>query len=56
MTLNQTLRLQLCIRIGHGGAVHTQHIRQLAASRNAVTMSQIARVHQRPQLIAQLNV
>jgi hypothetical protein len=36
--------------------VYAQHIGQLAARRNAVAMPQIAGVHQRPQLIAQLYV
>ena len=56
MSLNQPLGLELRIRVRHRSAMHSQHPRQFAACRDAVARAQIARVHQRPQLVAQLDI
>ncbi len=56
MALNQSFRLKLRIGVRHRGAVYAELAGQLAARRDAVPRAQIARVHQGPQLVAQLNI
>jgi len=56
VSLNQSFRFEFSVGVRHGGAVHAEHSRKLAAGRNAVTGAQIARMNKGPQLIAKLDV
>ncbi len=56
MPLNQPFGFQFGVSIGNCRSVHAQLQRQFAAGGNAVARAQIAGVHQRAKLVAQLDV
>ena len=56
VSLDQSFRFQFGVGIGHGGSVHAEHGRQLAACRDAVARAQITGMHQGAKLIAKLHI
>src|SRR5215471_10455456 len=56
MALNQAFRFELGVRIGDRRPVDTQNRGQFTAGRYTIAGPQIARMHQRAQLISQLDV
>ena len=56
MSLNQSLRFQFGVGVGHRGAMHAQHGSELPACRNAVAWAQITGMHQGAQLVAKLHI
>ena len=56
MPADQTFRFQFSVSVCDRGAMDAEHLRQFPAGGNAVAGTQIARMDQGAQLVAQLNV
>jgi hypothetical protein len=56
VTLDQSFRFELGIRVGHGGAMDAQNLRQFAAGGNAITGTQVTGMNEGAQLVAELNI
>ena len=56
MSLNQPFGFEFRVGVRHRGAMNAELPGQFAARGNAVAGAQLAGMHQRAQLVAQLNV